>query len=230
MSTKPPTLDPKDPRAGDPMNPITWVIIGGAIVIGTVTLWNGFGGGRTPRPTPSRSPSASTRQTTAASFPESGACNPGDVKLAIHLYGRADVQMTYRDATSAEDQTGWPAGNAPFPNSFPKFPAPWLRYGCFHRGATVHLTFNNADEPWLAFSRTEGGGCNVSRPLTKGRTYTPAEWSAPLSCNIGLQVDTEMNAYWAEPAFINGPLTAFAEFPACLPNGSPGYCPPAGGN
>lgn len=216
----------------DPTNPATWVLIGGVIVvvvIGTVTAWNSFGGaGATSRPTPSGSPALTAAPTTAASFPESGTCNPGDVKLTVHLFGRTDIAMTYQVGGASGDQTSWPAGNAPFPNSFPAFPAPWLRYGCFPRLATVHLTFKNADEPWTALSRVTGGVCGLSRPLTKGRTYSPAELSAPLSCDVGLQVDTELNAYWAEPSFVNSALADFAEFPACLPGGTPGYCPPAG--
>jgi hypothetical protein len=218
----------------NPSNPATWALIGGIIIvgaIGAVTQLNGFGGsGATNPSTASSSPTTAGAPTSATSFPESGACNPGDVKLTVHLYGRTDIGMTYTVAGTTGDQTSWPAGNAPFPNSFPKYPAPWLRYGCFPKLATVHLTFKDASEPWTAFSRTSGGVCALSRPLTKGRTYSPAELSAPLSCDIGLQVDTELSAYWAEPSFVNGALADFAEFPGCLPNGTPGYCPPAGGN
>ena len=228
--TPAPAPGPDDPRGGNPINPSTWITIGGVIiiivVIGTVTRWNSFGGGGSPRPTPSSGVSAPPGPSSAASFPESGSCNPGDVKLTVHLYGHMDIGMTYRDDTSTQDQTSWPAGNAPFPNSFPNYPAPWLRYGCFHKLATVHLTFNNADEPWTAFSRSTGGGCDLSRPLTIGRTYTAAEMG-PLSCTIGMQGDAEVNAYWAEPSYVNGALADFREFPACLPGGTPGYCPPA---
>ncbi len=230
MSGTPPPLDPGDPRAGSPFKPSTWITIGGVIivivVIGTVSRWNGIGGGATTRPTPSGNASAPPAQSSVESFPESGSCNPGDVKLTVHLYGHADVRMTYRDDTSTTDQTSWPAGNAPFPNSFPKYPAPWLRYGCFPKLAMVHLTFSNADEPWTAFSRSTGGGCDLSRPLTIGRTYTAAEMG-PLSCTIGMQGDTELSAYWAEPSYVNGALAGFAEFPSCLPDGTAGYCPPA---
>jgi hypothetical protein len=225
-----PALNPGDPRAGDPTKISTWVTIGGAIivvvVIGTVTLWNG---GKLPvQPSPSANPPASAAVSTP-SFGDTATCNPGDVKLTVHLYGHSDIGMTFKDATSSDVQTSWPAGNAPFPNSFPRFPAPWLRYGCFHAGTQVHLTFNNSDEPWSDYSRTVGGGCDVSRPLTVGRAYSPAELSAPVSCDVGLQsADVEINAYWAEPSFVNGALAGFAEFPACLPGGTAGYCPPAG--
>ena len=224
---------PSPPRF-NPSNPATWALVGGTIIviaIGTVTALNGFGGSTaTSRPTISASLAPPGSPATAPSFADSGTCNPGDAKLTVHLYGRTDIAMTYTVPGTAGDQTSWPAGNAPFPNSFPKYSAPWLRYGCFPKLATVHLTFNNADEPWTAYSRTTGGGCELSRPLTKGQSYSPAELSKALSCDIGLQADTEVNAYWAEPSFVNGALADFAEFPSCLPNGTPGYCPPAGGN
>lgn len=231
-STPGPSLDPNDPRAGDPTRLSTWVTIGGVIiiivVIGTVTAWNSFGGGARPTGQPATSVTPALAPTpTTGSFPASGSCNPGDVKLTVHLYGHIDIAMTYHDDATSSDQTSWPAGNAPFPNSFPAYPAPWLRYGCFHAGTTVRLTFNNADEPWTAYSRTTGGGCELSRPLTKGRSYTPAELSAPLGCDIGLQhVDVDVSAYWANADFAGATLTDYAEFPACLPTTTPGYCPP----
>jgi len=233
MSVTPPApLDPNDPRAGDPTRLSTWVAIGGVIIVvvvlGTVTAWNSFGGGAAPSRTKSSADPAPALPVPAGSFPDSGSCNAGDVKLTVHVYGHIDIGMTYHDDTSSGDQTGWPAGNAPFPNSFPAYPASWLRYGCFHPGATVHLTFANADEPWTQYSRTTGGGCELSRPLTKGRSYTPAELGASLSCDVALQhADVEIAAYWADAAFANGVLTDFAEFPNCLPGGVPGYCPPS---
>ena len=94
-----------------------------------------------------------------------GRCNPGDVELRVHLYGHVDIEMSYTDSTSSAKQTSWPAGNAPFPNSFPKYPAPYLRYGCFLKDTHVHLTFRNSDEPWLLLDRTIGPGCNRSKAL-----------------------------------------------------------------
>jgi hypothetical protein len=227
-----PDPTPDDPRTGDPTRISTWVGIGGVIitviVIITVTRWNGGGGPRRATST-STGPTASsvTSPATSASPVTAGSCNPGDVRLTVHLYGHIDIGMTYDDSSGA-GQTSWPAGNAPFPNSFPHYPAPWLRYGCFHPGTTVHLTFHNADEPWLQYSRTATGECNrTTGPLKVGQTAD--QLSAPATCNVGLQnADVELTAYWAEPSFVNGVLTAFAEYPACLPGGTPGYCPPAG--
>jgi hypothetical protein len=66
----------------------------------------------------------------------------------------------------------------------------------------------------------------LSRLLAKGRSYTLAGLGASLSCDVTLQrADAELDAYWADPAFANGVLTDFAEFPNCLPGGVPGYCP-----
>jgi hypothetical protein len=172
-------------------------------------------------PTPPTAPS-----TTAVA----GLCNPGDVMLSVHIYGRAEIGMSYRDSTSSEDQTSWPAGNAPFPNLHPPYSQPWLRYGCFLKGTTMHLTFANDREPWTEFSRTTGQECQLDRHLAKGASYQPDVWSAPLSCTFQLQVNTEINAYWAEvtgggnggPAFT---IFDFAEYPACISGQDPNYCP-----
>ena len=90
------------------------------------------------------------------------------------------------------------------------------------------LSFHNADEPWLTFSRTAGHeDCQLDRHLTKGRTYGD-ELSKTLTCTVNMSGDVVLNAYWAEPKFAGATLSDFAEFPGCVQDGSPGYCPPTG--
>jgi hypothetical protein len=183
---------------------------------------------------------ASPTQPSPTAIAPPGRCNPGDVELRVFIYGRNDIGMTYTEFGSKTVQTSWPAGNAPFPNSFPRYPAPYLRYGCFAQRTTVHLTFNNADEPWLLYSSTTGptstgggvgSGCNISRKLKVGMQAGSAQLTIPRSCDVLMINNTDLNAYWVEPSYANNQLTAFAGFPRCLPeNSTLPYCPPVGGN
>ena len=72
-STPPPPLDPQDPRAADPTNPASWLILGGLLLggalIGTITLLNSF----SSKPTPP----VSTRTTPAPSTSDSPLPTPG---------------------------------------------------------------------------------------------------------------------------------------------------------
>ncbi len=88
-NTPPPPLDPKDPRAGDPTNPITWIAIGGLIitiiVIGGINRWNSFSG-----PPPSNAVAGPT----AAAAATSGAAAPtGTYKIIFDGTGTGFVDV-----------------------------------------------------------------------------------------------------------------------------------------
>lgn len=101
-NTPPPPLDPKDPRAGDPTNPITWIAIGGlivtVIVIGGINRWNSGAGASTPK---------AAVVPTAAASPTSGAAAPtGSYKIIFDGIGTGFVDVpnncqTFKGRTTA---------------------------------------------------------------------------------------------------------------------------------
>src|SRR5690349_5168260 len=79
-------------------------------------------------------------------------------------------------------------------------------------------------------SRTGGHKNADARTLSIARAVKRLlqDFGPAPACTVNISGDVVLNAYLAEPKFAGATLSDFAEFPGCVQDGSPGYCPPTG--